>query len=38
METDGSLPSSKEPATGPYPEPNASSPYNTFLYYPPIYV
>jgi len=28
MEPEGSLPCSQEPAIGPYPEPNESSPYH----------
>jgi hypothetical protein len=28
MELEGSLPCSQEPSTGPYPEPDQSSPYN----------
>jgi hypothetical protein len=28
METEGSLPRSQEPSTGPYPEPDGSNPYN----------
>jgi hypothetical protein len=32
METEGSLPSTQEPATGPYPEPDASSPHLPTLF------
>jgi hypothetical protein len=32
MAADGSLPYSKEPSTGPYPEPDRSSPYHPTLY------
>jgi hypothetical protein len=31
MELDGSLPCSQEPSTGPYPEPDGSSPYQAIL-------
>jgi hypothetical protein len=31
METEGSLPWSQEPSTGPYPEPDQSSPYHPIL-------
>jgi hypothetical protein len=32
MEPEGSLPCSQEPASGPYPEPNDSSPYHSILF------
>jgi hypothetical protein len=32
MEPEGSLPSSQEPATRPYPEPDESSPYYPILF------
>jgi hypothetical protein len=32
MEPDGSLPCSQQPATGPYPEPDASTPHLTTLF------
>jgi hypothetical protein len=32
MEPDGSLPSSEEPATAPYPKPDQSSPYHPLLF------
>jgi hypothetical protein len=32
METGGSLPCSQQPATGPYPEPDASSPHSPNLF------
>jgi hypothetical protein len=32
MEPEGSLPCSKEPSNGPYPEPDESSPYHTNLF------
>jgi hypothetical protein len=32
MEPEGSLPYSQEPATGPYPEPDESSPYFSILF------
>jgi hypothetical protein len=45
MEPNGSLSCSQEPSTGPYPEPEQSSSYHSilslydsFYYYPPIYV
>jgi hypothetical protein len=31
MEPEGSLPCSQQPATGPYPKPDASSPHPSFL-------
>jgi hypothetical protein len=31
MEAEGSLPCSQEPSTGPYPEPDQSSPYHLIL-------
>jgi hypothetical protein len=31
MEPEGSLPCSQEPSTGPYPQPDQSSPYHTIL-------
>jgi hypothetical protein len=31
METEGSLPRSQEPSTGPYSEPDQSNPYHPFL-------
>jgi hypothetical protein len=31
MEPEGSLPCSKEPSTGPFPQPNQSSPYHPIL-------
>jgi hypothetical protein len=44
MESEGSLPRSQESATGPYPEPDASSPHlstlfpqDPYQYYPLIY-
>jgi hypothetical protein len=33
METEDLLPSSQEPTTGPYPEPNESSPFHTIQSY-----
>jgi hypothetical protein len=32
METEGSLPCPAEPTTGPYPEPDESSPYHRILF------
>jgi hypothetical protein len=32
METEGLLPYSQEPITGPYPEPDESSPYHSILF------
>jgi hypothetical protein len=31
MESEGSLPCSQEPSTGPYPEPDQSKPYHSIL-------